>query len=57
MRKTKSWKHNRKSRHQYKANEDYGYGWFNPYYDPLSDIGMDKRNTPFMQDEEYEEEE
>ena len=47
MRKTRSWKHNGKRRKQYTAL-NFSRCYVNPYYDPLSECGIDKRNTDFM---------
>lgn len=49
MRNTRNWKHITKNRKQYKKIEsDSCVISFNPYYNCLSEIGLDKRNTPFM---------
>ncbi len=55
MRNTRNWKHTTKRNRQYKENEFLGW-YFNPYYDSLTEIGMDKRNTPFMDMSDIEEE-
>jgi len=54
---TRNWKHNTKNRKQYNKL-GYGTGTYFPGFDPLSYIGVDKRNTEFMlaeydEDEEY----
>ena len=46
MRKTKNWKHTTKRAKQYKVSEVYGS--FDPYFDPMSNIGRSKKETPFM---------
>ena len=47
MHKTRSWKHNGKKRKQY-ISLNFSRCYVNPYYDPLSECGIDKRNTDFM---------
>lgn len=56
-RQTRSWKHNGKHKKQYSASVGAPWYYFNPYYDPLSDVGINKRNTPFMLDEALADEE
>ena len=55
MRKTRSWKHNRKDRKQYSFNGK-GKVWYDGYGYVMLPINTEKRNTYFMSDCDIEEE-
>ena len=56
MRNTRNWKHTTKRSRQYKTI-DFAYGYFDPYYDPMSYIGRSKKDTPFMDTSDIEDDE